>query len=483
MPKGRHPKRKPSQLSGSLLLNVPKELQRIDELIAKGNLEQALREVNDLARRAPHRVDVFETMMLLGVRMNDVHAKLEAALRLVELQPLVAVHHYNLFTVYLQNSFPALALQIGAYFLSRWPDSKYAQVLPAHMQDVEAKLREQPIVAHFPEENRLEKLALVDRIALEIFRGKFENAVTHATQLLEHAPSFVPAYNNRALAHWLMGENEAALADTRRALTLEPDNFQTLTMSVRLLCLASRIEEAYVAMQNFKALQAAEPEVWAKQAEAFTYLGDEAAVLELAAQAEAAGAFAQESASVYWLSYFAGVAAARLYENRKARVFLNMTKANALAAKLAAPHLQDLEKSAGQREGSGALTLEHYLPRRVTEEFMHILDAASHGAQRAATKAAMQKYFAKYPHLPALISVLLERGDRLTRDLAQHMARVADTPELWQALKKFASSAHGTDQLRHEVLHALREAGQCAEGETVAFWSRGKLTQIKVGEF
>lgn len=480
MPKSRHSNRKPSHSSGSLFLNVPKELSRIEELIAKGNLEQALRDVNDLARRAPHRADVFETMMLLGVKMNEAHAKLEAALRLVELQPFVATHHYNLFAVYLQNNFPALALQTGAYFLGRWPDSKFAEEISELMQDVEAKLREQPLVAQFPEENRIEKLALVDRIALETFRGKHERAVAHATQLLEQMPDFVPAYNNRALAYWLMGENEAALEDTQRALALEPNNFHALFMSVRLLCLVSRIKEARAAMENFKVLQAAEPEVWAKQAEAFAYLGDEAATLELAAQAEAAGMFAQELPSVYWLRYFAGAAAARLHEVGKAHAFLNKAKAHVAVATLAGQHLQDLEKPLGQREGASALALEHWIPRKVVEEFMHIMAPASRGAQHAATKAAMQKYFAKYPHLPALLPVLLARGDRLTRELAQHMARLADTPELWQTLKDFASSAHGTDQLRNEALHALVEAGQFAEGESVAFWSRGKLTEVKV---
>ncbi|MEK7730042.1 MAG: hypothetical protein AAB354_16670, partial [candidate division KSB1 bacterium] len=124
MPKSRHlkPKQKSSQPSGSLFLNVPKELQRIAVLMAQGDFEQALSNLDDLAERAPHRADVFEAMLRLGMKTNNSAKQLEAILRLVELQPFTAAHHYNLFVVYLQNNFPALALKAGRNFLSRWPD-------------------------------------------------------------------------------------------------------------------------------------------------------------------------------------------------------------------------------------------------------------------------------------------------------------------------------------------------------------------------
>ncbi len=482
MPKSRHPKHKPksSQPSGSLLLNVPKELQRIDDLIADGDLERAEQDLQDLARRAPHRADVFETMLLLGMKTNDFATQLAAALRLVELQPYVAAHHYNLFVVYLRNNLPALALQAGQYFLSRWPEAKLGKDLPKLMEEVGAKLHAQPIVAQFPQERRAEILALHDRALLENSRGNYEQVIIHATQLLEQEPKFAAAYNNRALAYWFMGENEAALADTKRALDLEPNNVHALFNLVRLLRLENRIEEARAAAERLTDARSTDPEVWAKLAEALMYLSDDAAVLDLAAQAEAAEVLATEDRFAFLLSFYAGVAAARLSDETKARVFLKKALAHAMTSARARQQLAELDKPVGQRDGPCALLLDHWIPRRLVEEFMHILESGARTSNPATTKAGVQKYLSRHPNLTALVPVLLERGDRITREFAQHLARLADTPELWQVLKAFVSSPHGSDHVRNQVLMALQDAGQLAKGQVVTFWSRGRATQIKV---
>ncbi len=482
MPKSRHlkPKQKSSQPSGSLFLNVPKELQRIAVLMAQGDFEQALSNLDDLAERAPHRADVFEAMLRLGMKTNNSAKQLEAILRLVELQPFTAAHHYNLFVVYLQNNFPALALKAGRNFLSRCPDSPLGKELPKPIQEVHDKLGEQPIVAQLAPGDWNEGLALHDQIVLEIAHEKYEAAIAHTEQMLELFPNFLPAHNNRAIAHWFMGENAASLADTQRALELDPTNIYARYHLVRLLRFENRMDEARAAAERLQAAPALEAAAVVKQVEAFVYLSDYATALELVTQAEARGLLASESAPAALLHYYAGVAAARLGDEKKARELLQKTHGHSLAARLAQQQLQDLDKPPGQRGNSGALTLDHWIPRRIVQEYMQLLDSAVRVANSSATKAVVQKYFARYPFLSKLIPTLLECGDHLTRELAQHLAQLADTPELWQVLKDFASSAHGPDQFRNQVLKALQSAGQYAKGQTVTFWSRGKATEIKI---
>ncbi len=478
-PRSKHKsKHKPAQSSSALFLNVPKELRRIDDLIADGDFDQAIRDIKDLAERAPHRADVFEAMLMLSMKTNDPNTKLEAVLRLVELQPYMASHHFNLFVVYVQNHFPALALQTGRYFLSRWPDSKLGKDLPKLLEALGASAREQPFVAQFPGESWIDIFALYDRVVLESSRGNYEHAVAHATQLLSQAPNFIPAYNNRALAYWLMGESGAALADTNHVLELEPDNFHALGNLARFLRLENRLAEARAAAERLKAVPSPDLEILEKQAETFTYFSDDEAVLIIAAQAEADGVLAKDSPSSLLLNYYAGVAAARLGDEKKARDFLNQALEHSKFSRLARQQLQDLDKPVGERDGSGALTLDHWIPRRQVQEFMQVLESATRATNPEATKAAAQKYLTRHPNLTALVPVLLERGDPITRALTQQLARLADTPEMWQALKGFAFSAHGPDHVRNQALTVLQEAGQLAKGQAVTFWSRGKPTEI-----
>ncbi len=482
MPKSRHPKHKPKSTSPSpsLLLNIPKELQRIDDLIASDDFEKAAESLKELAERAPHRADVFETMLVLGTRMHDADMCLDAVSRLVKINPFAATNHYNLFVIYLQNGFPALALKVGTDFLKRWPNHKHGIELPKVLEELRQRLLTEHIVAHFPEERRIEILALHDGALLGTARANYEQAIESASQLIRLEPSFIPAYNNRAFAYWAFGDTAMALADTERALTLDAENVHALFAKVRYAVLSNRIAEAHTAAERLRAIRTNDPELLIKQAEAFSYLRDDGAVLEVVSRLES-----QEGNPlvIATLHLFAGVAAARLGEITQARFFLNEARKYAATAKRAEEQLADLDRPEGQRENSHAFLLDHWIPRRVVDEFAKILGTQARRANVHATTTALQKFLAAHPHLVTLLPMLLEHGDDLTRRVAFQMAELTNTPELWQALKDFAASPHGTDRFRNEVLLALQEAGQYEKGQRVSFWSAGKPTFVIIHRY
>ena len=482
MSKSRHPKRKPksSSPSGSLLLNVPKELQRINDMIAAGDLKRADESVKDLAKRAPYRADVFETMLLLGTRMNDAGMCLEASSRLVEIQPLVVAHHYNLFVVYIQNGFPALAFKHATEFLKRWPDHKLSQNLPQTVQEVRQSLINESVVAKFPEERRLEILVLHDGALLGIMRSNYEQTVERTSQLIHLEPSFVPAYNNRAFAYWALSEPSSALADIERVLELEPENMHGLFMKVRLCVFAQRIDEARATAKRLKSLHTNDHNLLVKQAEALVYLQDDEGVLEVVARMEANSATTIVTAT---LRLYAGIAAARLGESAKARVFLNEARKHKPICERADAQLADLDKPDGQRENSSPFLLDHWMPRRMVDEYRKILGSGSRSGNAQATKTATRAFVSRYPNLFTLLPLMLERGDQFTRKLAQQIAQSADMPELWQMLRDFVSSPHGPDYFRNDVLVSLQEAGQIERGQVVAFWSKGKRIDVKMHRY
>lgn len=482
MSKSRPPKRKPKSVSpsGSLLLNVPKELLRINELIAVSDFEQAVESLNDLVARAPHRADVFETMLMLGTKMHDANLCLEAASRLVEIQPYAATNHYNLFIVYLQNGFPALALRTGTDFLKRWPEHKHGIGLPKILQDVRQSLLEERLVAQFPEERRLEILMLHDGALLGIMRSNYEQTVECTSRLIHLEPSFVPAYNNRSFAYWALCEHSSALADIERALELEPENVHGLFMKVRFCVFAQRIDEAHTVAKRLKHVRTNDLNLIVKQAEALLFLQDNAGVLEVVARMEANS---ENTIVDAMLRLYAGCAAARLEDTAKARVFLNEARKHKLVSERAEAQLADLDKPEGQRENSSPFLLDHWMPRRMVNEYRKILAAGARSGSAQATKAATRAFVSRYPNLLTLLLLMLERGDHLTRELAHQIAQFADMPELWQMLQGFVSSPHGPDYFRNEVLTSLQEAGQLQQGQVVAFWVKGKCIDVKIHRY
>jgi len=65
----------------------------------------------------------------------------------------------------------------------------------------------------------------VCRGAKAIDRGDYEHAITHFNQALQICPEFAEAYNQRALAEYLLERFECSLRDCRKTIDLMPNHF------------------------------------------------------------------------------------------------------------------------------------------------------------------------------------------------------------------------------------------------------------------
>jgi type IV pilus assembly protein PilF len=88
------------------------------------------------------------------------------------------------------------------------------------------------------------------RIRLELAegyyqRGQPEVALGEVTQALQEDPGYVPAYTMQALIHMSLGENDQAEASFSKALSLAPDNPDTLHNYGWFLCSVKRYPESF----------------------------------------------------------------------------------------------------------------------------------------------------------------------------------------------------------------------------------------------
>jgi tetratricopeptide (TPR) repeat protein len=68
----------------------------------------------------------------------------------------------------------------------------------------------------------------LEQVSNLISRQRLDEAAVLATRLIERAPRFAEAYNQRAIAHFNRGQFEQSAADCRRTLELNPYHFGAL---------------------------------------------------------------------------------------------------------------------------------------------------------------------------------------------------------------------------------------------------------------
>jgi len=478
MPKSRHKKRKHQNKPLSLLFNPSKELKRIDQMIEAGELPEAVQKLKELAHRLPNRVEVFETMFMLAVELKDKEALLHAAIRLAELQPNIPAHHFNLFGAYMQNIMPALALKTGRYFLSRWPDDwELGQDIQKEVGQLADLLQKEALKLQLPEDGWLEPMVLHEKVQVALSQNKYEETRRLAAQLITMAPHFPSPYNNRSLASWLLGEAEAAMADARRVLEIDPDNVHALSNLTRFLRLTNRLTEAHEIAERLKTATSPSFDVWTKKAEALSYLFDDAGVLQVVEQADKAGALFGKHADPFLL-HLAGVAAARLGEEKRARKFWKEATNIAPSFERAQANLDDLDKPPGERDGAWPFEVNDWLSSHLFEEFVNTVGQMVDSKNMKSLKSAAQRYIEKYPHVLALAPALLERGDPVGREFALRLAQMVETPEAVAMIEDFLHSPYGPDKLRQSALQFLQESKIIESGAKLSFWSRGRQTEI-----
>jgi tetratricopeptide (TPR) repeat protein len=478
MPKSRHKKRKHQNKPLSLLFNPSKELKQIDAMIEAGDLPEAVQKLKELAHRLPNRVEVFETMLMLAVELEDKETILQAAIRLAELQSHVPAHHFNLFGAYMQNMMPALALKTGRYFLSRWPDDwELGQDIKKEVEQLAELLQKEALKLQLPQDGWLEPMVLHEKVQVALSQNKYEETRRLATQLIAIMPHFPSPYNNRSLASWILGDAEAAIADARRVLEFDSGNVHALSNLTRFLRLSNRLPEAREIAERLKAAASPSLDGWTKKAEALSYLFDDAGVLQVAEQADKAGALFGKHADPFLL-HLAGVAAARLGEEKRARKFWKEAANIAPSFGRVQANLDDFDKPPGERDGAWPFELNDWLSPHLFEEFVKTVGRSVDSKNMKNLKGAAQRYVEKHPHVLALAPALLERGDPVGREFALRLAQMVETPEAIAMIEDFLHSPYGPDMLRQSALQFLQESKIIESGAKLSFWSRGRQTEI-----
>jgi len=99
--------------------------------------------------------------------------------------------------------------------------------------------------------------ALMSQLTLAMSAGELELAIVLCNQLVDTNPDFSEAWNKRATVHYLMGNNDASVADIRETLALEPRHFGAISGLGLIFMRQGNFEAALQAFEQVLAISPA----------------------------------------------------------------------------------------------------------------------------------------------------------------------------------------------------------------------------------
>ena len=452
------------------------DLSEVHALIERKQYAEARLLLEELARRHPNRPEILAELLELCVELADAPGFQRAAERLLSFQKDDPDLLLGLAGSYLDTVHPALALTTLRRFLSRWPDHGEATEARRVVASLESGLPALLAEVGLSGDHALELAVMHEQAQTLLEAGDYAEAQRVLDRLLRQQPDFVPGLNNLSQLHAVEGRSAEAIKVAERALTLDPANYHALSNLTRYYCLSGHLEEANEFAARVKVMTGPRPDVWSKKAEALSYLGDDAGVVEAFRGAEKAGALKGAKAEPL-LYHLAAVAALRSGRQDEARRRWQRALKLAPGLQVAQDNLDELKKPVGERHGPWAFSLGQWLSQQAWRDLAAA--TASLGSRRgdAAAARALKGFLLRHPEVPKLAPLLLDRGDPAGREFAFRLALLVKTPELLTALRDFALGQRGPDALREEAAIVARTAGLLPPG-LVRLWLQGEWREV-----
>jgi tetratricopeptide (TPR) repeat protein len=460
---------------------LQKALVHSESLLQRGLHVEARQLLDGLIDKYPQRPEVFRQVARVAFVVRDQHLLQFACERLQMLAPHDPDVPVMLATAYVSNGWPALAVATARRGLAAHPMSHTAEESRVLVETFEPKLAELAAGNGFAGTEGLECLVMHDRVRAYLAQGKYGESHLLAEQLIARQPRFAPAYNNGAEACFHDGRLAQAIALTERVFGFEPGNVYALSNLVRFQAISGKMAEARRHGVRLKEVEATTRDWAGKQAEALTLIGDDAGVL---AVVEKAGRLESgpDADSQALLHHLAAVARLHQGDERAARDQWQAALQAMPGFQPARGNLDDLKQPIGKRHAPWIGEMSLLAPKKLIAGLFARIKSAPGSDRDRATGAAAKAYVAVHPELQGMVPLLLALGDAASREFAMLLARLIEAPAVREAVRDFALSQHGPDDLRTQAAFLAEEAGLMPAGP-VRLWIEGGWRPIAVQRY
>lgn len=459
--------------------SIYSKLEEVDSLINRKRWVEARELLESLDQRFPNHEDILIELLNVCGELDDMPRYQNIAEQLIKIDPNNPEYVLAYAGGCMGNVRPASALLTFRRFLNRWPQHERATKVRKTVADLEPQIGEMLSSAGFSGEDGLETAALHEESLALLDQGRYGQARHKAEELLKRYPKFVPALNNIAQTYLAEGQLDRAIATAERVIELDADNFHALSNLARYFVLKGEIEKAKSFGERLRRLESQKMDVWVKKAEAASILGDDAAALDAFNGAERAGDLDMPAVGGF-LYHLAAVAAMRQGNETQARHYWKQALDLSPGLDLAQANLNDLNKPVGERHAPWAFDAGNWLMRPVVEDLAKTLKPAAKRGDDAVTQAA-RNFLERHPELIGLVPILFDRGDSQAREFALNLVEMAKTPELLAALRDFALSQRGPDEMRWKAARIANEGGLISQH--VRMWMQGEWRDLMLLDY
>jgi tetratricopeptide (TPR) repeat protein len=454
------------------------QLRRAEALVQQEKWSAASTLLTALHQAHPQDPEVLVMLVNACLEMGDMVGYGRACSKLVQISPKNADAAYVLVGAYIANGHLALALAALRRATEKFPDHEKATNASPTIADLEVGVNEVLTEMGLAGEEGMKVALLHEQGQVYLAQGDLAEAQQAAEEVLQLRPDLVSVRNNLSLIHWQQGNLDSAIAAAQQVLDQEPDNIHALSNLIHFHCLKGELDQMALLGDRLKTSQGKAWDGWTKKAEGLSYLRNDAGVLDVFEQAQAAGEADVESASLLFL-HLVAVAMARSGRSLEARKIWQKLLQRSPNYDLARDNLQDINQPAARRHGAWPFLMSNWLDANLVSDLQHLFHSTNRTKDESQIIQAISDYLAEHPSIIKLLPIVLERGDPAAQGLMLHLATWLKTPEMLAALKTFALGQWGTDEMRHRAALKVVEAGLLPR-EQVRLWIKGAWREIQL---
>ncbi len=463
-------------------LPLAKRFERVDQLMHKGQHEEALEIIEDILDDHPGNVGALGMGAYLYGKVGLHHESLSSAQEALEKMPGDGMLLNLISSAYIQ-----LGHRIHALRTLREMERlgiRDEEVFSKNLRDL-IPLMEEDIRTFGEKENltpqEFEQATLdIENSQLALFDNDIDATVANARKAIEIAPNWSIAKNNLVFVLSQVGEGQEALQQARQTVEAYPEDFNALNNLVQALALSGQIEEGQTLKQRLLTAfeqhkeRLGEVALYQILAQTLGLLEDDAGLYQLFKARLGEDDQDEADLSADELRYLAAAAWNLGHPDEARRYWATISQDERTIQDQAI--LAELDRPRPAETAPFRVPyfdMDGYIPALARIKLI-VVDERDEG--RSLKAPEMQAGYAELkPYYPIAkaFQVMLTLGNPIIAGAMAKIMLVIDAPELVQTLREFGQGVYGLQDSREEAIAELIEAGYLPEeGQTtIRFWS------------